>query len=378
MNLDFTKEQKMLMSSAREFLVPECPKDLVREIEESETGFREDLWAKMAELGWMGLIIPEDYEGIEMTYFDLVLLLEEMGRNLLPGPFFSTVLLGTVPIIEAGTDSQKQEFLPKIVEGDIRITLAHAEPGAFYDPSDVNVQAVPDSGGYVINGTKLFVENAHISEYLICSARTSGNGFSRDGITLFLVDAKDPGITTTVVPTIGLDRLCEVQIKDVKVSEDQILGQKDNGWAVLEKVLERAAIGKCAEMVGGIKACLEMTNDYVKKRVAYGRIIGSFQVIQHYLANVWIDMETSRNITYEAAWRINEGLPCTMKAAVAKAWVGQAFGRVTERCIQMHGAIGMTREQDVGLYHRRAKAWDLAFGDADYQREIVAQQLEMG
>jgi alkylation response protein AidB-like acyl-CoA dehydrogenase len=376
MNLDLTEEQEMLRTSARDFLTKECPKTLVRKLEEDEKGYSPELWRKMAELGWMGLVLPEQYNGMGMGFLDLVILLQEMGRNILPGPFFSTVVLGSLPILNSGTEEQKKEFLPKIATGDMILTLAFTEPSARYDAAGVQTKATAKGDGFVLDGTKLFVENAHIADYIICVARTKKGTAPEDGITLFLVDARSPGIKCEVMPTIGADKLCEVVFKNVKVPKSNMLGKLNEGWPITAKALEYATIAKCAEMVGGQEAALDMTLAYVKERVQYGKPIGSFQVIQHYCANMWMNVETSRDILYKAAWNVAEGLPeSASEVAVAKGWINEAYKFVTERAVQCHGAIGTTRDHDIGLYYRRAKAGELAFGDTDFQKELVAQKL---
>ena len=373
MNLDLTEEQEMLLSAARDFLTKECPKSLVRKLEEDEKGYSPELWRKMADLGWMGLVLPEKYNGMGMGFLDLIILLQEMGRNIVPGPFFSTVVMGSLPILDAGTEEQKKEFLPKIAQGEMLVTMALTEPSARYDAAGVKTKAVAQGDSFVISGTKLFVENAHIADYIICVARTE-KGDAEGGITLFLVDAKSPGIKCEVMPTIA-DKLCEVVFKNVKVPKKNMLGKLNKGWPIVAGTLEKATVAKCAEMVGGQEASLEMTLAYVKERNQYGRPIGAFQVIQHYLANMWSNVQCSRNILYYAAWRISEELPAGVEVAEAKAWINEAYKFVTERAVQCHGAIGTTRDHDIGLYYRRSKSTELAFGDTDFQREMVARQL---
>jgi alkylation response protein AidB-like acyl-CoA dehydrogenase len=375
MDLDFTEEQEMLRTSARDFLTTECPKTLVKELEESEKGYSPELWRKMAELGWMGLAIPEEYDGMGMEFLDLTILIEEMGRNILPGPFFSTVVLGALPILTAGSEEQKKELLPKIGGGEAILTMALTEPTATYEASGIKLKAVAEGDSFVLNGTKLFVENAHIADYIICVTRTKDGASAEDGITLFVVDGGSPGIKCEVVPTIATDKLCEVVFKDVKVPKKNMLGELDKGWPIVARTLEQATMAKCAEMIGGAQAALDMTVDYAKERVQYGRPIGSFQAIQFYLADMWMNVDMGKNIIYETAWMVSEGLPCTEKVAIAKGWVNEAYKFVTERGVQIHGAIGTTRDHDMGLYFRRAWAADLAFGDTDFQREVVARQL---
>jgi alkylation response protein AidB-like acyl-CoA dehydrogenase len=375
MDLGFSEEQEMLRKTARDFLQTECPTTLVKEMADDEKGYTSELWSKMAELGWMGLALPEEYDGMGMSFLDLSVLLEEMGRACLPGPFFSTVVLGGFTIIEAGNEEQKKDLLPKIANGEVILAMALTEPSASYDPASVTVQAVADKDDYVINGTKLFVENAHIADYMVCVTRTKDGSSAEDGITLFLVDGKSPGISTTVLKTIAGDKQCEVIFDKVRVPKKNMLGGLDKGWPVVAKMLEMAAVAKCAEMVGGAQAALDMSVAYAKERIQFGRPIGSFQAIQHHCANMVTDVDGSRFITYQAAWKVSEGLPATMEVSMAKAWVSEAYRRVTQLGHQIHGGIGFCMDHDMPLYFKEAKAAESTFGNADWHREIVAQQL---
>jgi len=375
MDLGFSEEQEMLRTTARDFLTNECPTSLVKELAEDEKGYTPELWRKMAELGWMGLALPEEYDGMGMSFLDLVILLEETGRACLPGPFFSTVVLGGFTILEAGSEQQKKELLPKLSAGELIITLALTEPSARYEPDAIALKATAKNGDYVLSGTKLFVPDANVADYIICVARTKDGASPEDGITLFLVDAKSPGIATTLLKTISGDKQCEVIFEDVKVPKSNVLGEVDKGWPVVQKVLEKATVGLCAQMVGGAQAALEMSVNYAKERVQFGRPIGSFQAIQHYCANMVTDVDGSKFITYEAAWKVSEGLPATMEISMAKAWVNEAYRRVTLLGHQIHGGIGFCMDHDMPLYFKRAKAAEPTFGDADFHREIVAKQL---
>jgi len=375
MDLGFTEEQEMLRTAARDFLEKECPKTLLKEMAEDEKGYTPELWRKMAELGWMGLAFPAEYDGMGMSFLDLVVLLEEMGNACVPGPFFSTVILGGFTILEAGSEEQKKEFLPKISNGDLILTLAQTEPSAKYDPASITVKAVPDKDDYVISGTKLFVDNAHIADYIICVARTKNGASPEEGITLFLVDTGTAGLTTTLLKTIAGDKQCEVIFDNVRVPKKNMLGELDKGWPVVEKTLEKATVALCAQMVGGAQAALDMSVAYAKDRLQFGRPIGSFQAIQHYCANMVTDVDGSKYITYEAAWKVSEGLPATMEVSMAKAWVSEAYRRVTLLGHQIHGGIGFCIDHDMPLYFKRAKAGEPTFGDADWHREIVATQL---
>jgi alkylation response protein AidB-like acyl-CoA dehydrogenase len=374
MDLRFTEEQEMLRKTARDFLTTECPKATVKELEEDEKGHSPGLWKKMADLGWMGLIIPEEYDGVGLTFQDLTVLLEEMGRNILPGPFFCTTV-SIFPILDVGTEEQKKEFLPKIAEGELLLTTAFLEESGKFDASGITTKAIPKGNDFIISGTKLFVEMAHIADYLICVTRTKEGASPEEGITLFIVDAKSPGIHCEVIPTIGMDKLCEVRFEDVLVPAKNMLGDLDKGWSIVEKTLEKGAIAKCAESIGGMQACVEMTVTYAKDRVQYDTAIGAFQALQHIMSDMWIATETAKYLVYEAAWLESEGLPCAKEASMAKAYVNEAYKNVSKWAVRLHGGIGTSRDHDIPLYYRRAKAADIAFGVTNFQREKVAQKI---
>ncbi len=375
MDLAFSEEQEMLKKMAYDFLTDKFPKTAVKEIEESELGYSPEIWKEMAELGWIGLVFPEKYGGGGMKFLDLTMLLEEMGRACLPGPYFSTVVLGGLPILDAGSEEQKREYLPKIASGEAIFTLALTESSARYDAAAIKFSAAADKDAYILNGTKLFVPDANVADYMLVVARTSSGAEPEDGISIFIVDTRSPGISYTVLKTIANDKLCEVVFNQVSVPKENILGELDRGWGEVKKIIERAAVGKCCEMVGCIQQALDMTVDYAKERKQYGRPIGSFQVIQHYCADMITDVEGTRLSAYQTAWLVSEGLPCTQEVAIAKAWAGEACQRVMALAHQIHGAIGVTIDHDLQYYTRRAKAAEVTFGDAGFYREVVAQEM---
>ena len=377
MDLGLSEEQEMLKASARDFLQKECPKQLVRQLDESDEGYSVELWRRMTELGWMGLVFPEKYGGSGRSFLDLAILLEEMGYNIVPRPFFSTVVLGGLAILAAGSEEQKMEFLPKIARGEMILTLALTEPAASYDAASVKTKAIVRNGEYVIKGTKLFVLNANIADYILCVARTKETKDPEDGITVFLVDARSSGLTCTLLKTLARDKQCEVVFDSVTVSGKSVIGKKDEGWPIVKGILQKGAVAKCAEMVGGAQAALDMAVNYAKERVQFGRPIGSFQAIQHYCANMAMDVGGSRFVTYKAAWKVSEDLPAALDAAIAKAWVSEAYGRVALSAHQIFGAIGFTMDHDIHLYYRQAKAAEIIFGDADFHRAIVAHELDL-
>jgi alkylation response protein AidB-like acyl-CoA dehydrogenase len=340
MDFSLNEEQEMLRKMSRDFLENECPKSLVREMEEDEKGYSPQLWKKMAELGWMG-----------------------------------TVVYGGLTVLAAGSDEQKRELLPRIAKGDLIVALALTEPSASWEAAGIEVKAAPEGDDFVISGTKLFVSDAHIADYMLCVARTKDGADKEDGITLFLVDAKSSGIGLTSLKTIASDRQFEVVFDKVKVPRKNMLGQPDKGWPIVKDMLLKSALAQCALMLGGAQQVLEMTVNYAKERVQFGKPIGSFQAIQHKCANIATDVDGCRFITYQAAWKMHEGLPCELDISMAKAWVSEAYRRTCAEGHQIHGGIGFIKDHDMQLYYRRAKASELAFGDADYHRELVAQQI---
>jgi alkylation response protein AidB-like acyl-CoA dehydrogenase len=374
MDLGLTEDQEMLRSMARDFIEQETPRTFVRDMEEDERGFTSEMWQKIAQVGWLGLIVPEEHGGTGQNLVDLGILLEEVGHGVMPGPFFNTALV-TVGILDAGSDAQKAEFLPKIAAGDLIATAAILEPYSRLDAAGINVTAEMSGGNYTLNGTKMFVENAHAADYLLVAARSGGSG--EDGITLLLVDAKSSGVSIDKLKTIASDNQCEVVFNNVSVSADNVLGEANMGWATLRLLLQKGAALRCCQMVGALQEVLDMTVEYVKNRVQFGRPIGSFQAIQHYCANMATDVDGSRFITYQAIWRLGEGLASDLEVSAAKAWVSDSAQRVAATAHQCHGAIGFTQEHDLQLFTRRLKAWEVSFGDGDYHRERVAQAMEI-
>jgi alkylation response protein AidB-like acyl-CoA dehydrogenase len=343
-------------------------------MEEDPIGFQPDMWKKLAELGWLGLIIPEEYGGSSSSFMDLFVLLEEMGRACLVAPFFSTTIC-TFLLMDIGSDDQKKTFLPKIANGELILALALTEPSASYDASGITTKALPNKDGYVIDGTKLFVHDAHVADYLLCVAKTDPASSPEKGITIFIVDTKSPGITITALPTIADDKQNELTFQNVKVPAENMLGKLNEGWPAISRLLERAAIAKCAEMIGGADWTIENSVAYAKERVQYGRPIGSFQAIQHYLAEMWTEISHAKRLVYYAVSLIDEGLACTKEVAMAKALMSEAYLRCTHFGVRVHGGIGTTRDHDMGLYYRRARQAACLFGDAEFWRERVACEL---
>jgi alkylation response protein AidB-like acyl-CoA dehydrogenase len=376
-DFDFNDEQKMLQKGARDFFEKEVPKSLVKRMAEDEKGNPPDLWKKMAQLGWLGLIFPEQYGGGGGSIIDLVALEEEMGRACLPGAFYSTVLLGGLFILNNGNEEQKKEILPKVANGEVILTLALTEPSDSYEAAAVEVEAKSDKDDYIISGTKLFVPDAHIADYIICIARTKKGTKPEDGITAFMVDGKSAGISSTMLKSIAGDKLCEVIFNKVRVPKKNIVGKLDQVWGPLQQTLQQVKLARCAEMVGGAQKALELAADHAKKRVQFDRPIGSFPVIQQLVANMMMDVDGARFLTYEAAWKFNEGIPCAKEIAMVKAFTSEAYQRTTATAEQILGGIGYTTDGDMQLYYKRAKAAELTLGDGKFHREALAKELGM-
>jgi alkylation response protein AidB-like acyl-CoA dehydrogenase len=378
MNFGFNEEQELLRNTARKFFENECGSDTVRRLMETPEGISAELWKKLAEQGWLGLIYPEQYDGMGLGLVDLVVLMEEMGRAVAPGPYFSTVLLGGLAICEAGGDAQKKEWLPRIAAGDKRVALAWMEPSAQLGPGGVTLTAVEKGGKYTLSGTKLFVHDAHTADALVVAARTRP-GAGADGVSLFLLPKGTKGLEVTLLPTMDQTRkLCEVACSDVTVGADALLGAAGAGWAPLARVLDRATVALCAEMCGGAQKVLDMTVEYAKIRQAFGRPIGSYQGVKHRAADMLVDVENSKSITYYAAWALDENSPeAPLAVSMAKAYVSDAYRRVAAAGIQLHGGIGFTWEHDLHLYFKRAKGSEFTFGDATHHRERVAQLVNL-
>ena len=376
MDFAFSEEQEMLRRSARDFLAKECSSKVVRRLMESPDAFDAALWGKIAELGWTALGIPEQYGGVG-TFLDLVVVLEEAGRALLPGPFFATMGLAVPALIEAGTEAQKKEVLGAIANGSARATLAYTEPSGRWDAGAVTLKAEPSGGGWRLDGVKLFVPDAEAADYIVVAARTRGDG--EDWISLFLVKGRPHGMTVKSLKTLDMTRRwSEVRFDGVKLEAGSLMGQAHSAWPHLKRALEWATAALCAEMVGGAQKVLETSTDYAKTRHQFGKPIGIYQAVSHKLADMLVLSESGRSATYYAAWTVDADAPDrSLASSMAKAYVSDAYRKVAGDGIQVLGGIGFTWEHDMHLYFKRAKSSEVTLGDATYHRELVAQSLDL-
>ena len=376
MDFAFSEEQEMLRASAREFLTKECPPAYVRRMMEAEDAWDAALWKRIAEMGWTGLGIPEDYGGVG-TFLDLSVSLEEAGRALLPGPYFSTMALAVPALLEAGTEAQRQQVLSAIAAGDARATVAVTEPSGRWDADGVTMTARPERDGWRLDGVKLFVPDAAVADHVVVAARTRSSG--EDGVTLFLVSGRPRGVTISPLKTLDMTRRWyEVRFEGVEVPGECVMGATDQGWAPLKRALDWGAAALCAEMVGGAQHVLDTSVEYAKTRQQFGKPIGIYQAVSHKLADMLLETESARSATYYAAWAVDADAPDrSLAASMAKAYASDAYRRAAGSGIQVHGGIGFTWEHDMHLYFKRAKASEVTLGDPTYHRELVAQALDL-
>ena len=368
MNFAFSDEQEQLREFVRSFLEEKSDEAAVREQMETEQGFDSDVWQQMCDqLALPALIIPEEFGGQGYGYVELIVVLEEMGRSLLCAPYFSSVVLAANTLIHAGDDEAKAELLPQIASGTIA-TLALTEENGKWDESGITMQASGSGKDFTLDGTKMYVIDGNSAEILIVAARTD------NGVSLFQVDANAEGLTRTSLAT--MDQTRKQSRIDFAGTPAKLIGNEGSGWETLSTVLDLAAVALAAEQVGGAQMCLDMSVEYAKVRVQFGRPIGSFQAIKHKCADMLLEVEAAKSAAYYAGWcaaEMNDELPST--ASLAKAYCSEAYFHAAAENIQIHGGIGFTWEHPAHLYFKRAKSSELLFGDPTYHRELLAQRI---
>ncbi|MBV8139605.1 MAG: acyl-CoA/acyl-ACP dehydrogenase [Deltaproteobacteria bacterium] len=366
MDIGLNEEQELLKEAARGFLEKECPEEHVRAMEADERGYSPDLWRKIAGLGWHGLMIAPKFGGSGLSFYDLCIVVEEAGRSLLPGPFIpNQVVVGL--LLDAGSRFQQERYLPAIARGSQIHTYAFTESTGRWSADDVALEPQHTSNGIVLNGSKLFVPDAPAADVIWVIARR-GKGFLAAA-----VPRTAQGVRIAPLKTMSGEKLAELALENVQVASDELMEIPS-----LEGFSNRAMLLECAYLVGLVQKDFEITVEYAKQRVAFGRPIGAFQAIQHKAADMVTDLDGMRFITYRAAAAISErDRSANLKVAMAKAWCGEASRRVVAHGQQIHGAIGFTKEYPIQLYFRRQKHGELFWGDADFHRERVAQMLSI-
>jgi alkylation response protein AidB-like acyl-CoA dehydrogenase len=368
-NFAFSDEQEELRNIVRQFLENKSDEDAVREQMETEQGYDEAVWSQMADqMGLQGLVIPEEYGGSGYSYVELIVVLEEMGRALLCAPYFSSVVLAANAVLQSGDEDAKKAILPGIASGETIATLAFTEENGRWDEAGITMQASPDGDGWSLSGTKMFVLDGHTADVIVVAARTDA------GVSLFQVAGDADGLTRTALSTMDQTR------KQARLDFDNVpatlIGTDGEGWSVMERVLDLTAVALAAEQVGGAQRCLDMSVEYAKDRVQFGRPIGSFQAIKHKCADMLLEVESAKSAAYYAGWcasEMNDELPSV--ASLAKAYCSEAYFHAAAENIQIHGGIGFTWEHPAHLYFKRAKSSELLFGDPTYHRELLAQRI---
>ena len=369
-----SEEEQMLKNLAREFLEAECPPSLARAMEKDELGYPPEIWKKMAELGWFGLALPEEHGGQGMPLTYLAIIVEEAGRAIAPVPLHST-MAAALTIAEHGTEEQRREILPAVSRGELVLTWALTEADPRLTPEGVRLEAREDGDDLVLSGTKMFVDNFSVANKFLVVCRTSEASSENEGLTVLLVDAGSAGISYNTLVTLAKDRQCRVTFENVRAPKSNVLGKIDEGWPVAEWMLERATALLCAQMVGAARKDAEMAIEYSKNRVAFGRPIGAFQSIQHLCADITVWVDGAQLLTYEALWKLDQGLPATIEVSQAKSFCNEKCEAVVRTSQIIHGGIGFMMEFDLHLWYRRVSAWTMRLGTTFEHRARVAGAL---
>jgi acyl-CoA dehydrogenase len=376
MDLILTEDQDLLSKTAADFVAEHSPVARFRKLRDAKdaTGFSRELWKEMAGLGWVGIPFPEEFGGAGLGFAELAVVLEQLGRKLAPEPFLSTVLLGGQALLLGGSDAQKKEWLPRLVSGDAILTVAYQEPKSRYDLRHVTAKAAKDGDGWKLDGEKIQVLDAHVADAIVVAARTSGGENDADGVTLFLVRKGASGLAVERQSRVDSRNAGLVRLSGVRVGAADVVGAVGAGGALLERVIDRATAGLCAEMLGSMQQAAEDTFQYLKTRTQFGVPIGSFQALKHRAAKMYIELELARSCVMAVVRAIDaddDDLPRLV--SVAKARCSDAAILITNEAVQMFGGVGMTDEYDVGFYMKRARVAEMTFGDAAWHRDRFAR-----
>jgi len=376
MDLILTEEQVQLQQTARAFIAEHSSFRRLRALRDDRDpiGFSRSLWRDMAKLGWLGIIFPEELGGAGLAYTDLMVILEELGRGLMPEPMLSAVLLGGTAVARGGSSAQKAAVLPQLISGDLLLAFAYQEAHSRDNPHHVESRAAATASGWQLSGEKLHVLDGYGADRLVVSARTSGAAADPNGITLFLLDATLPGLSIERLWRIDSRNAAIVRLDGVPVTPEHVLATVGHGGALLTEVIDRATAGLCAEMLGSMSAALEMTLAYLKTRVQFGVPIGSFQSLKHRAAKMYIETELARSAVIAAHRALDtHSSEAPALTSVAKARCSDAFVLIADEMVQMHGGIGMTDEHDAGFFIKRARVVQMTFGNAAYHRNRFAE-----
>ncbi len=374
MALVLNEEQRLLQDTAREFLASNAPVTTLRKLrdERDELGYASDLWQQMAELGWAGIILPEQYGGLEFGFAGMGAVLRETGATLTASPLLATAITGSSAILLAGSESQKEDLLPKVAEGSLTLSLA-LEESNHHNPLAVAMAATKDGDAYVLSGRKLFVPDGHSADKLVVVVRSAGNSGDSDGLTLLLVDGDSSGLTRKRTIMADSRNAANIEFDNVRVPAANLLGEEGTAWPVLEQVLDRSRVALAAEMLGSSWEAFNRTVEYLKERDQFGAKIGSFQALQHRASKMYIELEMATSVVLQACSAVDETpeqLP--MLASLAKARLNDVSKLVTNEAVQLHGGIGVTDELEIGFFLKRARVAMQLYGDAGYHKDRYA------
>ncbi|HVP30994.1 MAG TPA: acyl-CoA dehydrogenase family protein [Myxococcota bacterium] len=376
MDLVLTEDQDLLSKTAADFVAEHSPVSRFRKLRDTRdaTGFSRELWKEMAGLGWVGIPFPEEFGGAGLGFAELAVVLEQLGRKLAPEPFLSTVLLGGQALLLGGSDAQKKEWLPRLVSGDAILSVAYQEAKSRYDLRHVTTKAEKAGDGWTLTGEKIQVLDAHVADALVVAARTAGGETDAEGITLFLVRKGAPGLSVERQSRVDSRNAGLVRLAGVRVGPVDVVGEVGRGGALLERVVDRASAGLCAEMLGSMQQAAEDTFAYLKTRVQFGVPIGSFQALKHRAAKMYIELELARSCVMAAVRAVDANDEDLERlVSLAKARCSDAGVLIANEAVQMHGGVGMTDEYDVGFYMKRARVAEMTFGDATWHRDRFAR-----
>jgi len=377
-DLVLSAEQELLQQTVREFVAGRSSLKRVRGLRDDgdPEGFSRTLWAEMARLGWLGIVLPVEHDGLGLGYMELMVVMEELGRGLMPEPMLSTVLLGGTALLLGGSAAQQEEHLAPVAAGERLLALGYQEARSRHTVQHVETRATPAGGGWMLRGEKLQVLDGHVADRLIVTARTSGEPDDVEGITLFLLRPDAPGVTVARQTRLDGRNAALVRLEDAHADRHAVVGEVDQGGALLVRVIDRATAALTAEMLGSMTAAFDMTIDYLKTRIQFGVPIGSFQALKHRAARLYAELELARSAVMHAHRTIDEGrdeAAVARAVAIAKARASDAFLLIANEGVQMHGGIGMTDEHDIGFFLKRARATEQTFGDAAYHRDRMAR-----
>jgi len=368
MNFDLTEEQEMIVDQAAKFVANESPVVRFRKLRDTERGWEPEMWAKMAEQGWLAIALPEEQGGFGGSFVDVALILEQLGRGLVPEPFIASAVLAGGILSDIGTESQRDAYLSPMIEGQTTLAFAYAEKQSRYNLNDCLTKAEKSGDGWSLSGEKVWVLNGHAADQIIVAARTGGGQFDDSGLSLFIIDGDTPGLTRIRVPGMDGQRTAVLRLDGVVVGAEQLIGREGEALEMIEKTIDRGAAAACAEGLGTVQELFERTIAYLKEREQFGVPIGSFQALQHKAVDMYAELELCKSAVILASIQVDNPDSEVRKAEVSAAKLQLADGGwlVQENAIQLFGGIGVTDEQDEGLFFKRLRVLNGLFGDADW------------